>query len=249
MEQVADGVWVQQSEWVATNTTVIRAGDGLVIVDPGIHGPELAAVADHVDQLGLPVVAGFCTHPHWDHLLWHSRLGDVPRYATTTCAEIATEKREPARAAAAEDATGVEPDQVAVITSLPEDGGPIPGQVIAHDAHASGHAALFLADRGVLLAGDMLSDLLIPMLDPGRPGQLTAYEAALDLFGEVIDRVEVLVPGHGSVAHGPEVTARFEQDLAYVAALRSGGDVPDPRLAQDWMAGIHAGNVSAAREG
>jgi hypothetical protein len=28
------------------------------------------------------VVAGFSTHPHWDHLLWHPRLGDVPRYAT-----------------------------------------------------------------------------------------------------------------------------------------------------------------------
>ena len=30
----------------------------------------------------------------------------------------------------------------------------------------------------------MLSDVMIPMLDPRREGQLAAYEAALDLLGE-----------------------------------------------------------------
>jgi glyoxylase-like metal-dependent hydrolase (beta-lactamase superfamily II) len=248
MKQVATGVWVQQSEWVWTNTTLLRSQEGLVLVDPGIHGAELSTVADHVDQLGLPVVAGFCTHPHWDHLLWHSRFGGAPRYATATCARIATERRELAQAAAAEDAVDVEPDQVAVITEVPADGGPIPGEVIAHEAHAPGHAALLLADRGVLLAGDMFSDELIPMLDPRRPGQLAAYEAALERLGEVIDRVEVLIPGHGSVARGPEVAARFEQDRAYVAALRRGDDVQDVRLEQEWLAGIHESNRAAADE-
>ena len=55
---------------------------GLIVVDPGIDGSGLSQLADDMDQLGLPVVAGFSTHPHWDHLLWHSRFGDVPRYAT-----------------------------------------------------------------------------------------------------------------------------------------------------------------------
>ena len=54
----------------------------MILVDPGIDGSELNQLADDLDGLGLPVVAGFSTHPHWDHLLWHSRFGDVPRYAT-----------------------------------------------------------------------------------------------------------------------------------------------------------------------
>jgi glyoxylase-like metal-dependent hydrolase (beta-lactamase superfamily II) len=61
---------------------VVRGEGGLVLVDPGIDGSELNQLADDLDRLGIPVVAGYSTHPHWDHLLWHSRFGDVPRYAT-----------------------------------------------------------------------------------------------------------------------------------------------------------------------
>lgn len=35
---VAEGVWVRQSEWVWTNSIVVRGEDGLILVDPGIHG-------------------------------------------------------------------------------------------------------------------------------------------------------------------------------------------------------------------
>ena len=36
LNQVADGVWVQQSEWVWTNSIVVRGEDGLILIDPGI---------------------------------------------------------------------------------------------------------------------------------------------------------------------------------------------------------------------
>src|SRR5215203_5621358 len=164
LNQVADGVWVRQSEWVWSNAIVVRAEGGLILVDPGIDGSDLNQLADDVDRLGIPVVAGFSTHPHWDHLLWHSRFGDVPRYATTAGARAATESRERAQAMAAGSASDVPLELVALVTPLPADGGGLPGEVIEHEAHAVGHAALLLADRGVLLAGDMLSDILIPLL-------------------------------------------------------------------------------------
>ena len=41
LTQVADGVWVRQSEWVWTNSIVVRGNDGLIVVDPGIEGSEL----------------------------------------------------------------------------------------------------------------------------------------------------------------------------------------------------------------
>ena len=102
--QVADGVWVRQSEWVWTNATVVRGEDGLILVDPGIDGSELGQLADDVDRLGIPLVAGFSTHPHWDHLLWHPRFDDVPRYATAANTDVAGENRERAQAMAAESA-------------------------------------------------------------------------------------------------------------------------------------------------
>jgi glyoxylase-like metal-dependent hydrolase (beta-lactamase superfamily II) len=248
LTEVADGVWVRQSEWVWTNSIVVRGEEGLIVIDPGIHGSELEQLADDLDGLGIPVVAGFSTHPHFDHLLWHSRFGDVPRYATPACAQIATEARDRAQAMAAESATDVPLDLVALVTPLPADGGPIPGELIAHRAHAQGHAAILLADRRVLLAGDMLSDVVIPLFDSRQDDQVGAYESALDLLAEAIPQVDVMVPGHGSVAKGPEIAARLAADRAYIDALRQGEDPPDTRLEDaDWLSGPHRSNLEQAR--
>ncbi|MEU8791383.1 MBL fold metallo-hydrolase [Streptomyces sp. NPDC048643] len=251
LQQVADGVWVRQSEWVWSNSVVVRVEGGLVLIDPGIHGSELSRLADDVDQLGLPVVAGFATHPHWDHLLWHPRFGDVPRYATPAAAHVATQARERARAMAAESASGVPLDLVAHVTALPSDGRPLPGEIIDHRAHAVGHAAVLLADRGVLVAGDMLSDVLIPLFDSRQEDQVRAYEAALDQLTEAAGHVDVVIPGHGAVAVGPEVTARFAADRAYVDALRRGVEPVDARLGPhaDWLYGPHRSNVEQAAQG
>jgi glyoxylase-like metal-dependent hydrolase (beta-lactamase superfamily II) len=249
LSEVGDGVWVRQSEWVWTNSIVVRGEDGLILVDPGIHGSELNQLADDLEQIGVPVVAGFSTHPHWDHLLWHSRFGEVPRYATAAGAKAASEGRERGQAMAAESASGVPLELVALVTPLPADGGPLPGEVIEHQAHAVGHAAVLLADRGVLLAGDMLSDVLIPLLDSRRPDQVGAYETALDLLEEAAGQVDVVVPGHGAVAEGPEVVARLAPDRAYIDALRRGEEPVDSRLGDaDWLSGPHRSNLEQARE-
>ena len=242
LREVADGVWVRQSSWVWSNAVVIRAEEGLTLVDPGIGGADLAELADDVERLGVPVVAGFSTHPHWDHLLWHPRFGDVPRYGTPTCARVATEARERAQTMAAESAEDVPLDLVARLDPLPAGGGAVPGEVLEHDAHAPGHAALLLPDRGVLVAGDLFSDVLIPLLDPGRPGQLDAFDAALDLLAPALAQVDVLVPGHGAVALGPEVGARLVADRAYLAALRRGEEPADPRLSHEWLGTPHRAN-------
>jgi glyoxylase-like metal-dependent hydrolase (beta-lactamase superfamily II) len=247
LNQVADGVWVRQSEWVWSNAVGVSGESGLVLVDPGIGGSDLEELADDVERLGIPVVAGFSTHLHWDHLLWHSRFGDVPRYATTSCAQAAGGVRERAQAMAAESASGIPLELVGLVTPLPADGGPVPGELVEHEAHAIGHAAVLLADRGVLLAGDMLSDVLIPMLDPRRPGQVDAYDKALDRLGEAARHVDVVVPGHGAVARGPEVAARLAADRAYVDALVRGAEPVDGRLERDWLSGIHEANLEQAR--
>jgi glyoxylase-like metal-dependent hydrolase (beta-lactamase superfamily II) len=247
LTEVADGVWVRQSEWVWSNATVVRGAGGLVLVDPGIDGSDLNELADDVERLGLPVVAGFSTHLHWDHLLWHSRFGDVPRYATRACATAASDVRERAQTMAAESASGVPLDLIALVSPLPADGGPVPGTILEHEAHAVGHAAVLLADRGVLLAGDMLSDVLIPLLDPRRPDQLAAYAAALELLGEAARHIDVVVPGHGAVAEGPEVAARLAADRAYIDALRRGEEPVDARLDQDWLSGPHQSNLEQAQ--
>ncbi len=113
---------------------------GLILVDPGIDGSDLNQLADDLDRLGIPVAAGFSTHPHWDHLLWHPRLGDVPRYATPAGARAASEVRELGQRMAADSAPGIPLELLGVVAPLPADGGSVPGEIVEHQAHAIGHA-------------------------------------------------------------------------------------------------------------
>ncbi len=150
---------------------------------------------------------------------------------------------------AAESASGIPLELIGLVTPLPADGGPVPGEIVEHQAHAIGHAAVLLADRRVLLAGDMLSDVLIPLLDARRPDQVGAYETALDRLGEAARHVDVMVPGHGAVAEGAEVAARLAADRAYIDALRRGEEPVDARLGPDakWLSGPHQSNMEQAR--
>ena len=59
---------------------------GVLLIDPGIRCSELACLANDLSGSGQTVVAGFSTHPHWDHVLWHDSLGEAPRYGTARCA-------------------------------------------------------------------------------------------------------------------------------------------------------------------
>ena len=86
LRQAAEGVLIHQSELLQNNTVVVHGRAGVLLVDPGITGDEMACLANDLRELGQPVVAGFSTHPDWDHVLWHAELGEAPRYGTARCA-------------------------------------------------------------------------------------------------------------------------------------------------------------------
>ena len=86
LQPVAEGVLVHQSELLQNNTVVVQGRAGVLLVDPGITGDEMACLAGDLSESGQPVVAGFSTHPDWDHVLWPAELGEAPRYGTARCA-------------------------------------------------------------------------------------------------------------------------------------------------------------------
>jgi glyoxylase-like metal-dependent hydrolase (beta-lactamase superfamily II) len=256
LKQVAEGVLIHQSELLQNNSVVVQGRAGVLLIDPGIQGSEMACIANDLRELGQPVVAGFSTHPDWDHVLWHAELGEAPRYGTARGAaymrdllSVVDWKARVTEGLPPEIAEEIPLDLFGLITGLPAEAAQIPWdgpevRIIEHPAHAQGHAALLIEERGVLVAGDMLSDILIPFPDLGAANPIEDYLVGLRLLEGVADDVDCLIPGHGSVGGADEVRARIELDRAYVHALRGGLAPDDPRIGpsatfgNDWLPGV-----------
>jgi glyoxylase-like metal-dependent hydrolase (beta-lactamase superfamily II) len=259
LKQVAEGVLIHESEFVQSNAVVVHGRAGVLLIDPGVHGNELACLANDLSDSGQTVVAGFSTHPHWDHLLWHARFGAAPRYGTARCASTARDQLSDGLDARRFGIPEQVPlDLLGLITGLPAKMAQIPWdgprvRIVEHQAHAPGHAALLIEERGVLVAGDMLSDVLIPLLDFNDDADpIEDYLAALRLLESVAGDVDVLVPGHGSIGGADQVHARIHQDRAYVHALRDAHVLSDPRFStaysKDWLPGVHARQLQSLAE-
>ncbi|MGF0116649.1 MBL fold metallo-hydrolase [Promicromonospora sp. Marseille-Q5078] len=256
-------VLVRTSRRLRTTSTLVlappaRGADGAraaLLVDPGWEPDELVAIADEVHARGARVVAGFSTHAHHDHLLWHPGLGtDVPRWATPPAAAVARRYRARLLAEAAADAeryggAGHAPEalelmgRVAPIPAeergVPDPDGLLPAsEVVQHDGHAPGHAAVWLPRSRVLVAGDMLSDVELPLpcdettgdenTRGGARRDVAGYLAGLDRLAPYVARCAVLVPGHGAPTSAAR--ERLDADRRYLEAVLGGRPADDPRL-------------------
>ncbi|GEL99993.1 MBL fold metallo-hydrolase [Cellulomonas terrae] len=219
-----------------------------LVVDPAVTASEVDGLAATIRARGWTPVAVWSTHAHWDHVLDGPALAHLPRWS----AGVPATDRE--TLAAERDAdpelarSGEPPAPVAAAASdFPRRSPGVldwPGptvQVLVHAAHARPHTALFLPDAGVLVAGDMLSDVEIPLLDLSADDPVGDYLGALALLEAT--SAAVVVPGHGSV--GSDLPRRVAADRAYLSALVAGADVDDERCAHPWTAAAHVAHRDA----
>jgi hydroxyacylglutathione hydrolase len=242
MTEIASGVLVTRSRRDTTASTVLIDDGRAVLIDPSWDPDELDDLAQFLGSSALGVVAGFATHAHHDHMLWHPGFGDVPRWASPAAAATARLHR-------AELINSLGPDWperlaplVGLVEPLVQQNIPWPGptaEVIVHDGHATGHAAVWLEGSKVLLAGDMLSDIELPLADETG---LAAYDLALSALAPYVRRARVLIPGHGHPTSSP--IERWDADRRYLDAVLAGRRVDDARLAEPGMASAHAANMA-----
>lgn len=217
-------VLVTTSRRELTTSTLLLAGppgraDAAVLVDPAWDPDELAGIADDVAALGLRELVGVSTHAHYDHLLWHPRLGDGPRWASRTTAATAHRDRSSLVAALGPDFPPELAALVGQVRGRPAGPLPWPGpeiHLVEHDAHTPGHLAVWLPDPGVLIAGDMLSDVEPPLPEETGPVE---YRAGLDVLAPLVERATVVVPGHGHVGDGAQARRRWAADGAALAGM------------------------------
>lgn len=271
MTKITDGVAVLQSQLWDTNTGIVQGPEGALLIDPGIFPDELLAVADAAG----PVAAGFATHAHWDHVLWHHDLGpDTPRFASTETVAILQEGQERILRNLTNMETYVdqgelwERDLLFHEQSMPWGQGSIAGipvELVPVPGHADGQAALLLPEHGVCFVADTLSDIEIPSISAGLRSVVT-YLQTLDRLQSIIDRVDCIVPGHGSVANREQAQQRLDADRRYLEALRPAVDnasegegaeeiaarllleLDERRAESDLAKGMHLDNITRLME-
>lgn len=244
LDEVAPGVLVATSRFMATSTIVVTSGRSALVVDPGVHVDELEALGAQLLARRIEPVGGFATHAHWDHVLWHRELGEVPRWASAAAvADGITHHHELVDQAEAVVAL----DDARLGLTLEPAAGTLPwagpeAVLVTHDAHAVGHTALHLPELGVLVAGDMGSDIELPLLEHGVPGPeaLLAYHEGLERLA-ALDRVDVAITGHGHVCDGAMWRRRLDADRRYLDDIAAGRSTDDTRLVEPWLVDADAG--------
>jgi len=245
-------VLVATSRVWRTTCTVVRSGEEAFVVDSPVFPDELEVLPAVLSQSGFPFTGLLATHGDWDHLLGRLAFAGAPLgVAETTAARLTGEPGAAARALRDFDEEHyVErpgPLSLGSVEALPVPGhlglGEQELELHPADGHTADGMAVWVPWASVLVCGDYLSPVEIPMLSEG--GSRDAYLATLRRLEPLVERAATVVPGHGEPLDSVRALAILREDVAYLEAL------PEARLplarrtrAQEK---IHAMNVERVR--
>lgn len=223
-----------------TTCTAVRSGEEGFLIDSPVYPDELEALPGVLEQAGFPVSGLLATHADWDHLLGRlafpeAALGCAESTATRLTAEPGTAQRELRQFDEEHYVEDRAPLALAGVQQLPVPGHLGVGPERELELHPTGgHTAdgmaVLVPWARVLVCGDYLSPVEIPMLSPG--GSIEAYAATLERLGALIARAEWVVPGHGAPMSADRAAQIAEEDREYLRALAAAGDaarLPDSR--------------------
>jgi glyoxylase-like metal-dependent hydrolase (beta-lactamase superfamily II) len=236
-----------------TTATAIRRGEEAVVIDSPYFPDELELLPTLLAQAGFQPKGLLATHADYDHVLGRLAfpalaLGVGEQTAERLRAEPGAAQRELRDADAEHYVERPAPLALGSYQALP-----VPGFVEVGDAElelhpADGHTSdgtAFLAPfAGVLVCGDYLSDVEIPIV----AGSLADYRDTLARLGALAERVETVVPGHGA-PHDRDTALRLaDEDAAYLDALERGDERPRLPAGRDTarQRELHAENLARA---
>jgi glyoxylase-like metal-dependent hydrolase (beta-lactamase superfamily II) len=121
-------------------------------------------------------------------------------------------------------------------------------QMLASDGHTGDGAAYWLPWVRILVCGDYLSPVEIPMIIEKAGGTLPAYQATLARLSGYVDQADWVVPGHGAPISSQQAGEILREDDEYLAELArdpATARPPASRAGTDTQRGIHDSNVAA----
>jgi glyoxylase-like metal-dependent hydrolase (beta-lactamase superfamily II) len=220
-------VVVVTSRAYQTSCTLVRSGAEAFCIDSPVFPDELEILPAIAAQAQFEIVGLLATHADWDHLLGRYAFPEAPLGAAETSAarlvgEPGTAQRE---LRAFDEELYVERPSPLSLPSTQQL--PVPGHIgigeaelelHPADGHTSDGMAIWIPWARVLVCGDYLSPVEIPMFNPG--GSLSGYLATLTRLEALVELADHVVPGHGGPIEGTRAAAILREDRAYLEALR-----------------------------
>jgi glyoxylase-like metal-dependent hydrolase (beta-lactamase superfamily II) len=251
-----DAIVVTSRLW-QTTATALRAGAGgeAVLVDSPYFPDELELLPVLLGQAGFTPNGLLATHADWDHLLGRLAfpglaLGVGQPTAERLRAEPGAAQRELRDADAEHYVRRPGPLSLGSYQSLPVPGVMELGSDVEIELHPTGGhtpdgTALLARHASVLVCGDYLSDVEIPMISAG--GSLAEYRGTLARLAPLVEAAEAVVPGHGAPHDRSKALRILDEDLDYLDALERGEERPKLPSGRDTQRqrAIHTDNLTA----
>jgi glyoxylase-like metal-dependent hydrolase (beta-lactamase superfamily II) len=236
----------------ATGCVLVRNEGEAFCIDSPVFPDELEILPAIAEQAGFSVVGVLATHADWDHLLGGLAFEGAPLGTSeNTAARLINEPGAAQRGLRDFDdelyVTRPKPLSLPGAQTLDVPGfidiGSQTLELHPADGHTADGMAVWVPWARVLVAGDYLSPVEIPMLSPG--GSAAAYVATLNRLEPLVEQADHVVPGHGGPIDGARALAILREDRAYVEALLRGEDaaLPIARRSKAQRA-IHAKNLT-----
>jgi glyoxylase-like metal-dependent hydrolase (beta-lactamase superfamily II) len=245
----ADVLVASSAMWQTTCTVVHRGGEPgeCFVIDSPVFPDELEALPAILAQTGWQLSGLLCTHADWDHLLARLAFPDAALgCAETTAARLRAEPGAAQRELRDFDSEHYverpRPLSLGQVQALP-----VPGKVEIGDqelelvptgGHTEDGMAIWIPWTRVLVCGDHLSPVEIPMLSPG--GSRDAYLATLERLRPYVEQADWVVPGHGAPLDSARALAILREDVAYLTDL---AELPLARRSAEQRR-IHEENVA-----
>ena len=241
IRELGERIWsCEQDDGPRIVRQVVVAGDSAVLlVDTGLPGVPAAELLPLIAGLGERDLVVLITHPDSDHLGGTAELlaarpgarvlaglldlplvGDPERMLRERYARFSEHDDVPFGPAAAERARGRAGGSFAAEAAsaeTPLDLGGRTARIIPTPGHSPGHVAAWIADAGLLAAGDAVMGSGIPT----REGTLLIppMYAPPDTYRATIERVRALpvatlATGHEPILRGEEIAAFLDASVA-----------------------------------
>jgi glyoxylase-like metal-dependent hydrolase (beta-lactamase superfamily II) len=248
-----DALVVTSRMW-QTTATVVRSGGEALLVDSPYFPDELEALPALLAGAGFEPAGLLATHADFDHLLGRLAFPGLPvGVAESTVERMRLEPGSAQRELRDHDDENYvarpAPLSLGAVQALPVPGrldlGEEELELHPAEGHTADGCALFARSLGLLVVGDYLSDVELPMISEG--GSLADFRATLARLAPLVEAAEAVVPGHGS-PHDRDTALRIlDEDLNYLDALERGEErpsLPEGRASKA-QRGLHTNNLRA----